>query len=222
MPIKHPAAALTALFFSLNLAACRSTPQPANNGTPADVFYLATIGESGDSPIPTLSDAESAASFGTPVADQSNEICKPTTSDDENVHYVEGAPFRHTIAPENASGKSLILSGYIYVLSDFTCLPLANALIDVWHADSNGEYDTSNDFLYRGKLETDINGRYTLTTVIPGGDLPTIQFRITHPNAVSLITRLFITEGVDLSRTLILSETDSGYTSSYDFVLSGK
>lgn len=225
MPTKHPALALIALTLVLSLAACRSTPQPANNGTPAEVFSLATVGESGADPIATLSDAESTASFGTPSGNQSSAICQPTNADDEGAHYREGAPARTDLAPEDASGDALTLSGFVYILSDNACTPLTNALIDVWQADSSGEYDTSGDFLYRGKLETDEDGYYTLTTIIPGAsadDPPTIYIRITHPDAAELTTRVFLDTGSDPTRTLVLSEGDSGYTSSYDFVLSGK
>jgi protocatechuate 3,4-dioxygenase beta subunit len=225
LPIKHPALALIALSFSLILAACSDTPQPANNGTPAEVFSLATVGVSGDDPIATLSDAESTASFGTPSGEQDTTICQSTPSDDEGTYFLEGAPRRDSIAPEDAPGDPLIISGFIYIRRNSTCTPLANAVIDVWQADSTGDYDTSSDFLYRGKLESDKEGRYTITTIIPGAsgdDPPAIYIRITHSDAAPLITRLFLDDGSDPSRTLVLSETNSGYTSRYDFVLPAK
>ncbi|MBI3375164.1 MAG: hypothetical protein HY017_25880 [Betaproteobacteria bacterium] len=44
--------------------------------------------------------------------------------------------------------------------------PMADALVDFWHADEFGEYD-NNGIRYRGHQYTDAQGRWRLETVFP-------------------------------------------------------
>ncbi len=46
------------------------------------------------------------------------------------------------------------------------CKPLANALVDLWHSDEQGEYD-NRGYRYRGHQFTDAEGRYRFETIIP-------------------------------------------------------
>ncbi len=47
------------------------------------------------------------------------------------------------------------------------CQPVAQALLDVWHADQEGNYDNQG-YRLRGHLFTDAQGRYRLETIVPG------------------------------------------------------
>jgi len=47
------------------------------------------------------------------------------------------------------------------------CKPIANALLDFWHADEQGDYD-NRGFRYRGHVFTDDQGRFRLETIVPG------------------------------------------------------
>ena len=46
------------------------------------------------------------------------------------------------------------------------CKPVANALVDLWHADETGAYDNAG-FRYRGHQFTDGEGRYRFETIVP-------------------------------------------------------
>ena len=46
------------------------------------------------------------------------------------------------------------------------CKPIANALLDFWHADEQGDYDNSG-FRFRGHQFSDAEGRYRLETIVP-------------------------------------------------------
>jgi protocatechuate 3,4-dioxygenase beta subunit len=71
--------------------------------------------------------------------------------------------------------------------------PVANALLDFWQADANGQYDNSGYTLH-GHQYTDQNGRYELITVVPGeypGRTGHIHFKVQAPNGPVLTSQLF-------------------------------
>ena len=51
----------------------------------------------------------------------------------------------------DTTGRPVEIDGQVTTRS---CRPVARALVDLWHADENGEYDNSG-FRYRGHLLTD-------------------------------------------------------------------
>ena len=62
------------------------------------------------------------------------------------------------------TGRPVALSGQVLTRS---CRPVADALVDLWHADDKGEYDNQG-FRLRGHLLTDAKGRYAFSTIMPG------------------------------------------------------
>jgi protocatechuate 3,4-dioxygenase beta subunit len=82
----------------------------------------------------------------------------------EGPYYKAGAPQRTTLLSTGVSGTPLVLTGYVVSRS---CQPIANAKLDFWQADGNGNYDNSG-YTLRGWQLTDANGAYRLETVIPG------------------------------------------------------
>src|SRR5262249_26687562 len=62
------------------------------------------------------------------------------------------------------AGRSVELSGLVLTRS---CRPVANALVDLWHADDGGLYD-NRGFRLRGHVFTDALGRYAFRTIMPG------------------------------------------------------
>lgn len=61
-------------------------------------------------------------------------------------------------------GTAFTLSGLVVTRS---CKPVPNTLVDLWHADANGNYD-NRGFTLRGHQFTDPDGRYSFETIIPG------------------------------------------------------
>ena len=69
----------------------------------------------------------------------------------------------------NMSGVPLYLSGTV---SSADGRPLADAIVDIWHSDSEGFYDLQKldehpNFAGRGRLRTDEHGRFHLWTIRP-------------------------------------------------------
>jgi protocatechuate 3,4-dioxygenase beta subunit len=62
-------------------------------------------------------------------------------------------------------GPRLELTGR--VLSAMGCKPVQGAVLDIWQADVNGNYDNKG-YNLRGRITTDKDGRYVLDTIYPG------------------------------------------------------
>ena len=95
----------------------------------------------------------------------------PACGDGEVTPQQTAGPFFKPDSPERASliepeiqGQRLVLEGL--VLST-RCTPVANALVDLWHADADGRYDNQG-FRLRGHQYTDADGRYAFETIVPG------------------------------------------------------
>jgi hydroxyquinol 1,2-dioxygenase len=86
--------------------------------------------------------------------------------------HVEGAPER----PAHGTDLALEMEGDpLYVTARFSSRsgPVAGALVDVWHADSEGKYDVQNkdwridDAKLRAVFRTDQEGRIGFRTIVP-------------------------------------------------------
>lgn len=112
------------------------------------------------SPTPTPSDAFAQMGITLPAP----TCAGPTQSQTEGPYYKADTPQRNSFFEEGMAGTRLILVGYVL---DQNCQPLANAWLDFWQADANGEYDNAG-YRLRGHQFTDAQGRYYLETILPG------------------------------------------------------
>jgi protocatechuate 3,4-dioxygenase beta subunit len=81
----------------------------------------------------------------------------------EGPFFTPNSPLRTTLVESGTKAQRFLVSGR--VLSP-ECKPVANALLDLWHADEAGAYDNSG-FRYRGHQFTDADGRYRFETIVP-------------------------------------------------------
>ena len=106
-------------------------------------------------------------------------ICEETSADIEGPFYREDPPHRATLVEDGEPGRPLIIEGYVYAADCET--PLANAVVDVWHADDDGAYDNASDaFRMRGQMKTNAEGYYAYTTIRPGRYLNGSTYRPEH------------------------------------------
>ncbi len=153
-----------------------------------------------------------------------DEITHGQEEKERTAHNVEGPLYRPNapkmgskakICSDDDKGDRLILTGQ--VLSAENNHPLAHALVDVWQANENGDYENQDenqaDYNLRGLVETDEEGRFTIETVIPGpyeiakagpigGFLEAIgrhdwrpghiHFKVSHKSCSPLTTMLFV------------------------------
>ena len=118
-----------------------------------------------------------------------------TTADILGPFYKAASPLKEDIIPAGNLEPPLIIKGK--VLSDCSN-GLKDAQIEIWNADGDGVYDTSEDFKFRGKYQTQDDGGYQFKTIIPGRYLnggvfrPShIHFRITAPGFQELVSQIY-------------------------------
>jgi len=139
------------------------------------------------------------SAFGSIIQNPSGDFSGDcdTTNDILGPFYRTDAPVRSDLIFEGLEGTRIILKGTVF-MSDCTT-PLRNAWVEIWHCDTKGEYDNdSEEYRHRARLQTNENGKYSFTTILPGKYLngrlyrPShIHFRISEENSKELISQIY-------------------------------
>ena len=114
----------------------------------------------------------------------------PTLRETEGPYFKTNSPLRADLREPGIAGRPVELSGVVLTRS---CQPVANALVDLWHADDAGEYDNKG-FRLRGHVFTDAQGRYAFRTIMPGlypGRTRHYHVKIQAANRPVLTTQLY-------------------------------
>ena len=109
------------------------------------------------------------------------------------------------------------------------CRPLAGAVVDLWHADDKGAYDTAG-FRYRGHLVTGSDGVFRFRTIMPAlytGRTRHYHFKVQAPGSRLLTTQLYFPDEPEnrrdhlFRRELLMRVADAGdgLAARFDFVL---
>ncbi|ONF43780.1 catechol 1,2-dioxygenase [Marinobacter lutaoensis] len=139
------------------------------------VYYVNRLGQNGEAALlaPGLGmdryldirldarDAEAGLAGGTPRTI-------------EGPLYVAGAPLSEGYARmddgTDESAEVMILTGRV---TDADGQPLAGAVVDIWHANTMGNYSyfdpSQSDYNLRRRIRTDASGRYTARSIVPAG-----------------------------------------------------
>lgn len=142
----------------------------------------------------------------TNLQSQTREECNPTTLDyfGQGPFYTANAPLivNNQLASQTEQGMRLILSGIVQTLDCAAIIP--DTLIDVWHANDAGAYDTVG-YTLRGITYSNAQGFYLIETILPGKYLngssyrPShIHFKITPPGFPTIITQLYFEGDSDI------------------------
>ncbi len=165
--------------------------------------FLAACGGGGQTltlasatPTPTTSATSSTAASSAPATATAVRTAIACTAPAQPVVELTEGPYYKANPPQNAAlrtagvaGTPLTLTGYVVSKS---CQPIANAKLDFWQADGNGNYDNSG-YTLRGWQLTTASGAYRLETVIPGlypGRTEHIHFKVTV-NGTTYTSQLF-------------------------------
>jgi hypothetical protein len=158
--------------------------------------------------------------------------CELTPSDIEGPFYQPDSPERSDLDTLGDEGVALALSG---VVSDEACAPLADVIVEIWHADPSGVYDNGETKNYRGWTRSDAKGGYAFTTLIPGRYLNAGTLRPAHihlklwRDGVELLTTQLYFAGdayleedpwAEPARTVCLEPLGEGFTAVFDLALS--
>ena len=137
--------------------------------------------------------------------------CVPTQSDHLGPFYVSNMPVLQDLNRYGKEGEGLVVKGLILSAAEGNS-PVANARIEVWQADANGDYHpagngTADDYSdkeldLRGTVISGEDGRYSFRTVIPGkeglfGRPKHFHYRITALGHRELVTQHYLSENGD-------------------------
>lgn len=172
------------LLTSTVVAACtrtaRTTTSAAGSAPPATTS------------APPASASAPPASPGTTLAPTPTcaDADHPTTELTEGPYFKPNSPEKANLFADVNKGTKLVLTGTVVTTG---CRPVTRALIDVWQADADGNYDNAGTKL-RGHLYTDAQGGYRVETVVPGlypGRTRHIHVKVQAPNGPILTSQLF-------------------------------
>lgn len=145
--------------------------------------------------------AFSLSAFGSVVEDSEGNFsgdCE-TTNDILGPFYRADSPLRSDLVTQGLEGTVIQLKGKVF--KDDCITPIKDALVEIWHANSKGEYDNDSDeFNQRASWKTNEKGEYSFKTIIPGKYLngalyrPShIHYRITEKNSKELVSQIYFT-----------------------------
>ena len=146
----------------------------------------------------------------------------PTHEDILGPFFLNGAPFRGKTTPPMTGGDVLVVSGRVWNYA--TKQPIRHAMLDIWHCDSEGNYDMNDpkqpparsQFRNRIRLMTDEMGAYEVEAIKPppysiGQNVyrpAHIHFLIQAPGMQKLITQLYFAGDKHLKSDRWASQSD--------------
>lgn len=157
---------------------------------------------------------------------QQTMACDETTKDYYGVgpFYTENPPTMadNQLAKSSEAGERVIISGRV---TNLDCTEMiADAIIDVWHANDAGEYDNSG-YNLRGKFKTNSQGFYSFETIRPGKYLngsqyrPShIHFKITAPGKDTLVTQLYFKGDTDIPKDAAASIKSGAFDATHRII----
>jgi len=130
--------------------------------------------------------------------------CTLTPPNPQGPFYLPEAPFVAALDGEDEPGERIELAGRVFNEPD--CEPVAGAVLDIWQANAEGHYyglETAAapvDYLLRGRVRTDAEGRFRVRTVRPGAYRTGprswrpahIHVKVSGPGLIPLTTQVYL------------------------------
>jgi protocatechuate 3,4-dioxygenase beta subunit len=173
-----------------------------------------------------LSSADTVLTQELALTPSCHDVDEPTIRETEGPYFKPRSPERSDLREANTKGSHIELSGFVLARS---CRPLPGAVVDLWHADENGEYDNIG-FRYRGHVITSADGAFRFRTIVPAlypGRTRHYHVKVQAPASRLLTTQLYfprepanLRDGL-FKRGLLMRLVDAGdgLTGRFDFVL---
>jgi len=150
----------------------------------------------------------------------------PTPRQTAGPYYKPSSPQRRNLRTGISRGEPIDLSGLVL---DTRCRPLADVIVEIWHADDGGRYDNSG-FRLRGWQRTDSGGHWAFDTIVPqfySVRTAHFHFRVQPSDGGPLITQLYFPDhprnardGIFDTRLLMtMAQAGKTRTGRFDFVL---
>lgn len=120
-----------------------------------------------------------------------------TTNDILGPFYRPDAPLRSDLTYEGLTGSRITVKGKVFKPDCVT--PLSNAQVEIWHCDTEGNYDNDTSaYRQRARWLTNAQGEFSFKTILPGkylnGELyrPShIHFRVTEAGSKELVSQIY-------------------------------
>lgn len=151
---------------------------------------------------------------------------EPTLAQTEGPFFTPDTPLKRDFAVDAPGGQKITVAGYVLTQD---CRPVADALVELWHADDDGEYD-NDGFRLRGHQFADAQGRWWFETVVPGlypGRTRHFHVKVQRPGGASLTTQLYFPGEEANQRDFIfdpallldIAQAPDGHYARFDFVV---
>lgn len=151
---------------------------------------------------------------------------EPTIRQTEGPFFKPRSPDRSDLREADLKGTPIELAGLVLTRS---CRPVPGALVDLWHADADGNYDEKGDRC-RGHQFTGTDGRYIFRTIVPAfypGRTRHFHVKVQAPRHPVLTTQLYFPDEAQNRRDglfrkdLLMRLADAGgqKAARFDFVL---
>jgi protocatechuate 3,4-dioxygenase beta subunit len=161
-------------------------------GLPVALAACGRDGDGGQASATTTGGSSSPTSGGGAATLAPTPACgdDPTPTQTEGPFFTSGSPDKANLAADVSKGTKLALTGTVLTTA---CQPVKGAKLDFWQADDDGDYDNQG-YRLRGHVFTDDQGRYQITTVMPGvypGRTRHIHVKAQAPGGRPLTTQLY-------------------------------
>ena len=166
--------------------------------------------------------------------------CPPTPPNPQGPFYLPDAPFVTALDRAEEPGERIEIVGR--VSKGPACKPVAGAVLDLWQASAEGYYYNLEsaaapaDYLLRGRVRTDAEGRFRVRTVRPGpyrtgprSWRPAhLHVKVSGPSLLPLTTQVYLPGDPHLARDALVVPSligtlsprpDGPATLHFDFVL---
>jgi len=153
--------------------------------------------------------------------------CISTPSQPEGPFYPLQWPEQHRqdlTFSGKASGESIVIQGQVM---NNDCTPVANALVELWQANTHGRYrhvrDNKNNaqidpnFYGLGRIKTNKKGEYEFKTIMPGSYAagpgwqrpPHLHFKVLVNNKKRIVTQMYFVDNPLNNSDLLLAQLSS-------------
>lgn len=193
------------------------------------VFVACSDGESGTEEASSSASTSTTSNSGgvtTLAPTPSCEDGDATASQTEGPFFTPDSPEKADLYADVGRGTRLVVSGSVLTSA---CRPVPRAIVDVWQADDDGNYD-NDGFRLRGHVRADAEGRYRFTTLVPGeyaGRTRHIHVKVAPPDSRTLTTQLYFPNDPGNARDRIyrrelemnIRDAADGKEGTFDFVV---